>query len=228
MAKKIKHPYLFDTTYLVEENSEFEELEDVTVKVYEYTDKAEAEQLELSERKDYLQINIQRIVMTDDSFTTPEDIADSDSQELVEAIAPITYSDHEEFIAHALKIDAHAFLSKFLYIQKVEIHGEFAEESLVAALSTALKKINKGSAPEDWVAIAYHDRSIFKNEKPVEKDLSTKIFKDLGFFPLPQVVSDVDKKDNVLSIVGGETLNKDLKFSPDMLEEKKKDKKMKH
>jgi len=228
MAKKIKHPYLLDASYQVYETGQFDELENVIVKIYEYTDKAEDEQLELDERKDYLEIKIKRIIPSreiDDVL----DIADSDSAELLHAIAPILKEGHDEFIANALKIDNTILLSKYIYIDSIQKHGEFSEQSIPAALSRALKVITKGLESEDWVAIIYEAHTISEqnNEVDMKRNKVGSVLKNLGFFALPEVVSNVEKEHNILNIVGGNTLNKNLEYSPEMLEETKKDKKVK-
>lgn len=105
MAKKIKHPYILDTSYQVYETGQFDELDNIIVKIYEYTDKAEDEQLELDERKDYLEVKIKRIIPSRD-VDDVADIADSDSEELLNAVYPILKDEHDEFISNALKIDS--------------------------------------------------------------------------------------------------------------------------
>jgi hypothetical protein len=219
MAKKIKHPYILDATYQVYENSEFEELENVIAKVYEYTEKAEDEQLDLDKRKDYLEIRMKRIIPSRDCDDVA-DIADSDSSELLNAILPIIKPDHDEFISNALKIDSQILLDKFIYIDTITINGDFSELSISAALSKVLKMVTKGAEPEDWVAGIYEDRTIFNGEEPLERKKSTAILKDLGFFALPTVVSGFEKKDNVVSIAGGNTLTTKLEYEPELLEKK--------
>jgi hypothetical protein len=228
MAKKIKHPYILDTTYQVYENGQFDELENVIVKIYEYTDKAEEEQLDLDERKDYLEIRMKRIIPSRE-INDVLDIADSDSAELLHAIAPILKEGHEEFIASALKIDDYILLDKYIYIDTIEKHGDFLEQSIPAAISRALTVITKGLEPEDWVAVMYEAHTISEqnNEVDMKRNKVGSILKNLGFLALPEVVSNVEKEHNVLNIVGGNTLNKNLEYSPELLEEKKKDKKIK-
>lgn len=221
MAKKIKHPYVLDATYQVYENSEMEELEHIIVKIAEYTEKAEDEQLDIDEREDYLELRIKRIIPSRE-INDVADIADSDSSDLLRAISPIVRTELDEFIANALKIDSQILLDKFIYIDDIIIHGEFSELSMPAALSKALKIVTKGAEPEDWVAVMYEDKTVSYGGGYVKRKEVQSMLKDLGFFPLPTVVSRLDKEDNVISIVGGNTLNTKLEYSPELLEEKKK------
>lgn len=228
MVKPIKYPYYMDRKCEINESYEFSEIEDVCITMAESRFDTEEED-QVWQKENYIDIDFIRLLSDDPDSVDYVDLADSVSEELlrvVNAIAnPKSVRDFEKR-NELIGADDVLGLKNITYLDKVVIHGEVNENTIVAATAMAIKWVTKGFDKSDAVCTAYQNCSFYKMENGervrLEEKVEKEIFKKLGFVELPASISLMEKSDNTVVAASVAKLNLETNCDPDLILEKKK------
>jgi hypothetical protein len=184
----------------------FLQVEVVQMKVFEFKPELEAQGLEpeANFKKNYLKLTFTRL-MVGESNISPFDLADQQSQELLDAVLPLKGKTGEK-VASLLEVYPEGF-SKLMYLDSARIYGDFSEKSLPAALSQAFKILAKGTPDQEWIAVAYQDNTFLNKSKLVSKNVVEDMVNQAGFLQLNEKFSGMSRSDNTLLMASAYTLN---------------------
>ncbi len=210
MLKRIKHPHNLVLEYEIKKDLNFKNLEFIKMKIFELIDTNSAT---TENKKNYLELFF-KIISVENNDISNYDIAKNNNQEFAQAIYPIINKKNDEFISQAIKIDNSILLNKFIYLERVVAHGDFSYLSMPAAIAKSFQTLSNGYLDSEWIAFMYEKNTFYFEEKKIPEDEVKIYLKDLNFFKLPKSASGIKKENNVLLIVGGNTLNNDIYFEP--------------
>lgn len=216
----IKHPYNLEIKYTVSEDVNTEQKEYIEMKIFEYKPELEAQGLEpeANFKKHYLKLTFIRM-MFDEGNMDPVDLADSESQELTNAVIPLMGKTGEK-LASALDIYPEGF-SKLIYLDSARIYGDFSESSLPAAISKAFKILAKGTPEQEWVAIAYQENTFLNKSKLVNASKVESLVEQTGLLQLSEKASGMAKDENTWLMASGYTLNMDYELDSNLINQNK-------
>ncbi len=140
-----------------------------------------------------------------------EDIADSQSQDFVDAILPIFYNKnetHNEFLVNSLQVMSLEHPSCVLFLEELTIAGNVDESTIPAAIAKTFKSLSKGVLPEDVFYLCFQEKTFFKkdeqgNSTELDLKLASKYLEQVNMIDLPKEISGISKQHNVLYVSSG-------------------------
>ncbi len=215
MSKTVKHKEMLDIHYEFSDDSDFESLDHILVTAKEWHNDEKIkdkgyEFLEDYQAENYVEIRLKKITPHLCNYNI-EDIADSQSQDFVDAVLPVFYNKnetHNEFIVNSLKVMSLEHPSCILYLEEVNIVGLVDESTISASIAKTFKSLSKGVLPEDVFYLCFQEKTFFKkdekgNSTELDSKLASKYLEQVNMIDLPKEISGISKQHNVLYVSSG-------------------------
>lgn len=155
-------------------------------------------------RKNYLSVKIKRFNVHKHHFDDVIEIADAEDEGSYSMVSFLLGKDNREFAQTMTQIEDMDEVKQVLYIDRVELNGNFQEEYVSFCLHNIFNEMTKLLEPEDSILASHALGTFFKNEEEMKEEDIIEIFRGIGL--------NIIKDENRNSIMAAGSGN-NIKFS---------------